>query len=82
MEVVLGIPFLALTNTNIQFDTESFTWRSYSAAKVLPIYKRLELFDKHKFDKAALDKISETFIVHIAALEAFKPATYLSRLLI
>ena len=35
MEVVLGMLFLALSNANIQFDTESFTWRSYHAAKAL-----------------------------------------------
>ena len=28
MEVVLGMLFLALNNTDIQFDIESFTWRS------------------------------------------------------
>ena len=37
MEIVLGILFLAFSNADIQFDTECFTWRSYSIAEVLPI---------------------------------------------
>ena len=68
MEVVLGMSFLILSNTNIQFDTESFTWRSYSTAKALPTTRRVELIDKRHFAKAALDKNSETFVIHIAAL--------------
>ena len=67
MEVVLGMPFLALSNTDIQFDTESFTWRSYSIAKALPTTRRVELIDKHDFIKGALDKNSEIFVVYVAA---------------
>ena len=55
IEVVLGMPFLALSNADIQFDTESFTWRSYSAAEALPTTRRIELINKHEFAKAALD---------------------------
>ena len=79
MEVVLGMPFLTLSHADIQFDTESFTWRSYSAAKVLRTTRRVELIDKHKFAKAALDKNSETFVVHVVALKALEPAVYLFR---
>lgn len=32
----------------------------------------MELIDKHKFTRAAIDENSETFVVHIAALEALK----------
>ena len=62
------MPFLALSNANIQFVTESFTWKSYSTAKVLPTTKQVELIDKHNFAKTALDENSESFVVHIAAL--------------
>ena len=72
MKVVLGMPFLALSNANIQYDTGSFTWRSYSAAETLPTFKVLEFIDKHEFVKAALDQNSETFVVHIAVLEALE----------
>ena len=45
IEVVLGMPFLALSNADIQLDTESFIWRSYSTAEVLPTARRVELID-------------------------------------
>ena len=79
IEVVLGMPFLALSNADIQFDTESFTWRSYSAAEALPTTRRVELIDKHEFAQAALDEKSETFVVYIAAMEVLDPALYPSR---
>ena len=64
------MPLLALSNADIQFDTKSFTWRSYSAAKALPTTRRVELINKHEFAKPALDKNSETFVIYVAALEA------------
>ena len=78
MEVVLGMPFLSLSNADIQFDTESFTWRSYSAAEALPTTRQVELINKHEFAKVALDENSETFVVHVAALEALKSAIHSS----
>lgn len=74
MEVVLGMPFLALSNADIHFDAGSFTWKSYSAVEALPTARRVELIDKREFAKAALDENAETFVVHIAALEGPEPA--------
>ena len=71
--------FLALSNANIQFVAERLTWRSYTAAEAIPTARRVELIDKHKFAKAALDDNSETFVVHVAALEASEPAVHPSR---
>ena len=68
MEVVLGMPFQALSITNIQFDTKSFIWRSYSAAEALPTTKQVELINKYDFAKVVWDKNSETFVVYVAAL--------------
>ena len=68
--MVLGMPFLALSNVDIQFDKKELTWRSYTAAEALPTTKRVEIIDKKEFAKAALDAESETFVVHVAALEA------------
>lgn len=56
MEVVLGLPFLALSKADIQFDTGSPTWRTYIAAEALPIARQVELIDKREFAEAALDK--------------------------
>ena len=65
MEVVLGMLFLTFNNANIQFAEKELTWRSYTTAEALPTTKRVELIDKREFAKAA----SETFEVHVAALE-------------
>ncbi len=36
MKVILGMPFLALSNTNFQFGTEELNWRFYTATEALP----------------------------------------------
>ena len=70
VEMVLGMFFLTLSNANLQFPKKELTWRSYTIAKALPTTKRVELFDKKEFIKAALNKNSETFMVYVATLEA------------
>ena len=70
VEVVLGMPFLILSNADIQFAKKELTWRSYLAAEALLITKRVELINKQEFAKAPLDAESKTFVVHISALEA------------
>lgn len=39
-------------------------------AKALPIAKWVKLINKHKFAKAALDKNSKMFVMHVAILKA------------
>lgn len=70
MEVVLGIPFLSLSNADIDFNAKDLTWRSYTTVEALPTISRIELIDKRKFTKAALDENFETFIMYVAALIA------------
>ena len=70
VEVVLGMPFLTLSNADVLFSERELTWNSYTVDEALPTTKRIELIDKKEFAKAALDKESETFFVHVAALEA------------
>ena len=73
------MPFLVLSNEDIQLDIKSFAWRSYSTAKALPTARWVKLIDKHKFAKAALDKNSEMFVIYVTALEALEPAVHPSR---
>ena len=40
VEMVLGMPFLTFSNTNIQFPDKKLTWRSYTTAEVLPTTKQ------------------------------------------
>lgn len=75
MEVVLGMSFFSLSNAEVEFaKLEKLTWRSYNIAEALSTTSQVELIDKREFAKAVLDKNFETFIVHIAALEATKAA--------
>ena len=70
MEVVPQMSFLTLSNANIQFARKELTWRSYTTAEALLTTKQIELLDKKEFAKAALDEKSETFVLHVAAMEA------------
>ena len=77
-EVVLGMPFLTLSNADVQFVEKELTWRSYTTTEALPTTKQVELIDKKEFAKAALDENSETFVVHVASLN-LTPGTHPDR---
>ena len=79
MAVIFEMSFLALSNADIQFNTESFTWRFYSIAEALSTTKWIELINKHEFVKSTLDKNSATFVVYIATLKALEPAIHFSQ---
>ena len=69
MEVVLGMPFLSLSNVDIRFVEREITWRRYTTAKALLTTQRMKLINKKEFAAAALDADSETFVVHVTALD-------------
>ena len=69
VEVVLGMPFLKLSNANVSFGEETLTWKSYTTNKALPTTERVQLVDPKEFVIAALDADSETFVVHVAIRE-------------
>ena len=68
MEVVLEMPFLILSNADIQFAEKELIWRSYTAKEALPTTQRVELIDKKEFAKAALDENIEAFVVYVSFL--------------
>ena len=68
LEMIFGMPFLTLSNANVQFAQGELIWRSYTPAEALLTTKRVELINKGEFAKAALDENSETFVVHVASL--------------
>ena len=67
MEVVLKIPFLTPSNANNKFAKKEHTWRSYTAAEALSTTKRVEIINKKKFAKTALDENVEAFVVHVTS---------------
>ena len=68
MEVVLGMPFLTLSNADVQFAEKELTWRTYTTEKALPTTRRVEIIDRKKFAKTALDENVEAFVVHVSSL--------------
>ena len=62
------MPFLTLSNADVQFIDNKLTCRSYATAETLPTTKQVELFNKKEFAKAALDENSKTFVIHIASV--------------
>ena len=68
-EVVLGMPFLKISNANVAFGEGTLTWKSYTTNKALPTTERVQLVDPKEFVIAALDADSETFVVHVAIRE-------------
>lgn len=81
IEVVLNMLFLILSNAEIQFDTRSFTWRTYNIADALLITKQVKLINKDKSIKVAFDKNSEMFIIHIIAFKVLE-VTKIAKMLI
>lgn len=81
MEVVLEMPFLFFSNINIEFaELKKLIWRFHTTSEALPITSRVELIDKRESTKVALDENSETYVIHVSALNTTKgPAIHFSR---
>ncbi len=67
-DIVLGMPFLTMSNTDVNFQAWDLQWRSYTTKEVLPTTKQVELIGKKEFAVAALDLEHKAFVVPIAAL--------------
>ncbi len=67
-DIVLGMPFLTMSNADVDFQARDLQWRSYTTGEVLPTTKRVELIEKKEFAAAALDPEHEVFVVLVAAL--------------
>ena len=66
VEVVLGMPFLALSKVEVDFAERELTWKAYTIAEALPTTKRVQIIGPKEFAKAALDPNQEAFVVHVA----------------
>ncbi len=67
-KVVLRMPFLTMSNADVNFQARDLQWRSYTTGDVLLTIRQVELIGKKEFAAAALDPEHEAFIVHVAAL--------------
>ena len=68
-ELILGMCFLKLSNTDLSFGEETLTWKSYTTNKALPTTKQDQLVDPKEFVITVLDADSKTFVVHMAIRE-------------
>lgn len=59
----------SFSNANLLFDMGEFIWRSYTIAEALPNTYQIELINKRKSAKMALNENSKTFVVYIATLK-------------
>ena len=65
-EVVLGMRFLKISNTDVLFGERTLTWKSYTTNKVLLTSNQVQLIDPKEFVIAAFNVNSKTFVMHIA----------------
>ena len=70
LEVILGMPFLTLSGTDVDFLGRELRWKTHTIEEALPTTRHVELVGKEKFAVATLDSESETFIVHVASLSS------------
>ena len=63
-KVVLGILFLTLSGTDIDFSGQELWWRIYTTKEALPTTRRVELVGKKEFAAAAFDLEYETYVVY------------------
>ena len=68
-DVIFGMPFLTLSDVDINFPKKKLQWRPYIIEKDLPITKRVELVEKKEFATATFNPGYEIFVVHIVSLE-------------
>ena len=64
-EVVLGMPFLTLSNADVDFSSQDLRWRTYTTKEALPTTRRIKLVGKKEFAATALDSEHETYVVHV-----------------
>ena len=67
-EIVLKVPFLTMSNVDVDFQAWNLQWRSYTTGDVLLTTRRVKLIGKKEFAAAALDLKHEVFVVHVNAL--------------
>ena len=65
-EVVLVMPFLKISNTDVSFGESTLTWKFYTTNKALLTTEQVQLVNPKKLVIAALDADSKTFVMYVA----------------
>ena len=67
-DIVLGMPFLTMSNADVDFQAWDLQWRSYTTRDVFLTIKQVELIGKKEFVATALDPKHEVFVIYVAVL--------------
>ena len=70
IKVILGMPFLTFSNADVQYAEKKLIWRIYTIKEALSTIRQIEIINRKKFAKAALDENVEAFVVHISSLRS------------
>ncbi len=66
-DIVLKIPFLTMSNTDVDFQAWDLQWRSYTTGNVLSTTKQVDLIGKREFAVTTLDPEHKAYVVHVVA---------------
>ena len=67
-EVVFGITFFTLSNTNIDFSGWELQCRIYTIKQALPTARNIELVGNKEFVAVALDQKHKTYVVYVESI--------------
>ena len=62
------MPFLTLSDADIDFLDQEIRWRIYTTKEALPTTKCVELVGKKEFAVVELDPEHETYVVHVRSV--------------
>ena len=65
-EMILGMPFLKISNADVLFGERTLTWKSYTTNEVLLTTEQAQLIELKKIVIVKLDVNSKTFVVYMA----------------
>ncbi len=68
LDIMLRMPFLTMSNADVNFQARDLQWRSYTTGDVLSTTRQVEFIEKKEFATAALDPEHEAFVFQVAAL--------------
>ncbi len=68
LDVVLGMSFLTISNTDVDFQAQDLQWRFYITGDILLTTRQIELIGKKEFAIAALDLKYKVFVIYVATL--------------
>ena len=69
-KIVFWIPFLTLSDANVDFSGHELRWKTYTTKEALQTTRRMELTGKKKFAAAALNSECETYLVHVESVSS------------